>query len=49
MARFTEADGATIWEMREAGVPVKRIERAASPAAWAAVSTTDGSVSSRRG
>ena len=27
MARFTEADRATIWEMREAGVPVKRIAK----------------------
>lgn len=27
MARFTEADKATIWEMREAGVPVKRIAK----------------------
>ena len=27
MARFTEADRVTIWEMREAGVPVKRIAK----------------------
>src|SRR5271156_5588865 len=27
MARFSEADRATIWDMREAGVPVKRIAR----------------------
>src|SRR5271170_4911450 len=27
MARFSEEDRATIWEMREAGVPVKRIAR----------------------
>ena len=27
MARFTEADKATIWEMREAGIPVKRIAK----------------------
>jgi IS30 family transposase len=27
MARFSEADRATIWDMREAGVPVKRIAK----------------------
>jgi IS30 family transposase len=27
MARFTEADRVMIWEMREAGVPVKRIAK----------------------
>jgi len=27
MARFSEEDRTTIWDMREAGVPVKRIAR----------------------
>ena len=27
MARFSEEDKTTIWDMREAGVPVKRIAR----------------------
>ena len=27
MARFSEADRGTIWEIREAGVPVKRIAK----------------------
>jgi len=27
MARFSEEDRATIWDMREAGVPVKRIAK----------------------
>ena len=27
MRRFTEAEKQTIWDMREAGVPVKRIAR----------------------